>query len=314
MRWVSLWNQGTDEKVWYYQLRGRSYCRENGDSVPWWDCFCSLGLSQGVCYWIVFESWIFCNCILNQKVWGPLLCCLAFSDCSLTLLADYSWHSCKGGWAHSPPDSLPREGCLPPWHRVCRARSMLPHHLSLGLHRERAGWQTWSLAILVSPWCFWCSPEQPAAQTDQLIPASGSVGPKWLWVQAWWGVAHCKDLIRGGAERQLEGTGWLSSSIPSPAAYLMAGQGTMLLRGPWQSAKTSRLQGIPGGRASPLPGRYFSYLGLVHPRAVLLEELGGKAHLKCKGILRAIFETVLLWIKCKFHGLLLCIQVINFTW
>lgn len=68
----------------------------------------------------------------------------------------------------------------------------------------------------------------------------------------------------------------------------------MLLRGPWQSAKTSRLQGIPGGHASPLPGRYFSYLGLVHPRAVLLEELGGKAHLKCKGILRAIFETVLL--------------------
>lgn len=286
-------------------------------TVPWWDCFCSLGLSQGACYHVVFEPWMFCNCILNQKVWGPLFCCLAFLDCSLTLLADFSRHSCKGGWAHSPPDSLPREGRLPPRHQVCRARSVLPHHPSLGLRRERAGWQPWVSGHHGVPMVFLvarCSPEQPAAPAAQPIPASGSVGPKWLRVQAWWGAAHCKDLIRGGAEQQLEGTGRLSSSIPSPAAYLLAGQGTTLLRGPRQSAETGGLQGIPGGRASPPPERSFSYLGLVHPRAVLLEERACKAHLKCKGILRAIFETVLLWIKCKFHGLLLCIQVINFTW
>lgn len=107
-------------------------------------------------------------------------------------------------------------------------------------------------------------------------------------------MARFKDLIRRGAEQQLEDTGVLSSSTPPPLQLTwVVGQGTTLSRGLRQSAETDGLQRIPEGCASPPSERSFSYLGLVYPKAVLLEE-AGKAHLKCKGILRAIFETVFL--------------------
>lgn len=186
---------------------------------------------------------------------------------------------------------LARRGWLPPWHRVRGAKSMLPCRLSLGLHRERGGWHVWVSGLCGVPMAFLipqCKAERQVMQAAQLMSASGSVGmlsvSKFRLGEGW----HTSKISSGEVED--------TEVLYSPPLQLtqVVGQGTLLLVGPWQSGRTGRLQRIPRGCASPPPERSFLHLT---SRSILKQSSWrrvGEAYLKCKGILRAIFETVFL--------------------
>lgn len=149
---------------------------ENNDSVPQWDSFCSLRLSQGTCYQIVFEAWMFCDSVLSHKVWDPLLCCLAFSDHFLTLLTDFCQNSCKRSLVLQLPDTCCNRGWLSPWCRASGAKSILPCHPSLCLRREREG------AAAQGLWLPQCRPEQLVERTPSPFQGVALWGCKWLQV------------------------------------------------------------------------------------------------------------------------------------